>query len=71
MRRSVQEALDYVGDKDTRALSIEMMGLMLQSSASGLFYAHMTRPKGDPFMLMVNPNIREGVRLMSRAKNVG
>ena len=71
MRRSVQEALDYVGDKDTRSLSIEMMGLMLQNSSSGVFYAHVTRPSGDPFMVMVNPNVREGVRLLSRAKGVG
>jgi len=71
LRRSVQEALDYVGDKDTRALSVEMMGLMLQNSSSGVFYAHVNRPKGDPFMVMVNPNVREGVRLMSRAKNLG
>ena len=71
LRRSVQEALDYVGDKDTKALSIEMMGLMLQNSSSGVFYAHVTRPNGNPFMVMVNPNIREGVRLMSRAKGVG
>ena len=71
MHSSVRQALDYVGDESDRQLDTDLMALMLNGTPNGIFYAYVTRPSGGPFMFASNPNVREGVRILSKSKGMG
>ncbi len=71
VRRRVKEALSYLGDDGGKSLDVDVMGTLLNAEASGLFYAHVGRTRGDPVMFMLNPYAIEGVRLMGRARRTG
>lgn len=71
MRSSVRQALDYVGDESDRQLDNDLMALMLNGAPSGIFYAFVTRQSGAQFMFASNPNVREGVRILSKSKGMG
>ncbi len=68
---SVRDALDYIGDESDRQLDSDLMGLMLNGAPNGIFYAYVTRQSGAQFMFAFNPNVREGVRILSKSKGMG
>ena len=71
MRSSVRMALDYIGDESDKQLDADLLGLMLNGAPDGIFYAFVTRQSGQPFMFASNPNVREGVRILSKSKGMG
>lgn len=71
MKSNVREALDYVGDEGDRQLDTDLMALLLNGTPSGIFYAYVTRSSGKEFMFASNPNVREGVRILSKSKGMG
>lgn len=71
MRSSVHDALDYIGDEGNRQLDTDLMALMLNGGPNGIFYAYVTRQSGGQFMFVSNPNVREGVRILSKSKGMG
>lgn len=71
MRSSVQQAFDYIGDESDRQLDTDLMALMLNGTPNGIFYAYVTRQSGASFMFASNPNVREGVRILSKSKGMG
>ena len=70
-KRRVEQALDYLGDKDQQSLDVDLMRPMLNGESTGLFYAHMARDGTDPWMFMFNPQEMESVQLLTRAKHTG
>ncbi len=71
LKNRVQAALDYIGDESDRVLDTDLMGLMLNGTPNGLFYAFVTPERRDAFMFASNPNVREGVRILSKSKGMG
>ncbi len=47
------------------------MALLLNGTPNGIFYAFVTRQSGAAFMFASNPNVREGVRILSKSKGMG
>jgi hypothetical protein len=68
-RREVEEALAYVSDDDGW-VSRDLMVPLLNRGA-GIFYAHMARDRGDPFVFAVDPYDAEEVSLYRRAEGKG
>ena len=68
-RREVEEALKYVSDDEgwvTRDLMVPFL-----NRGGGIFYAHMARDRGEPFMFSVDPYDFEEVSLFRRAEGKG
>jgi hypothetical protein len=71
LQRRVREMVDYFSDPESKSPDADVMGDLLNASASNLFYAHVARESGDPLMFMINPYEVESVRLLGRARQVG
>jgi hypothetical protein len=70
-KNRVAEALDYIGDKDSRSLDPDLMRAFLNDETTGIFYAHMGRDGVNPFMFLYNPQEFESVQFLTRAKVPG
>jgi hypothetical protein len=68
-RREVEEALKYVSDGDGWVSRDIMVPLV--NRGSGIFYAHMARERGDPFIFSVDPYSFEEISLSRRADGKG
>jgi len=63
----VRDALNYLGDEDSKTIDPDLMGQILNADSSGFFYAHIERDQGGPLMFAINPFEVEGVTLAKRA----
>ena len=68
-RREVEEALKYVTDDEGWASRDLMVPLL--NRGGGIFYAHMARDRGDPFIFTVDPYDFEEIALYRRAEGKG
>jgi hypothetical protein len=62
----IGDALELVGDRDTRAIDPDLMAALLNGEDNDLFYAYVLRQNGGPLLFMLNPNEVESVRLAGR-----
>jgi hypothetical protein len=67
----VREMLSFVSDPDSKSPDPDVMGDLLNSASSDLFYAHVVRTSGDPVMFMLDPYAVEGSRLLGRTRRAG
>lgn len=67
VRDLVKQALDRLGDDDSKSLDPDLMATFLNQESNDLFYAHINRDGGGPLMFMLNPFEVEGVTLARRA----
>ncbi|HYC30637.1 MAG TPA: hypothetical protein VEB59_00025, partial [Gemmatimonadales bacterium] len=66
LRDRIEDALELVGDRDTRTIDPDLMAAMLNGEDNDLFYACIRRQSGGPLLFMLNPNEVESVRLAGR-----
>lgn len=69
LKRNVDNALKYMGDKDTKTFNYEMMKTFLEDKQNDLFYAHFSEKKYEPMFFHINPFEVEEVRFMQRPKD--
>ncbi len=70
-RGVVKQGLELLADEDSRTFEPDLMSAFLNGERSELFYAHVKRSGGGPLMFMLNPNVFEGVRLLSKVSRRG
>jgi len=66
-RATVQDALKYLSDEDSKTFDPDLMGAWLNGDTTDLFYAHIRRQNGDPLMFTLNPHQVEAVSLSGKA----
>jgi len=62
-----RDALEFLGDKDTKTLDPDLMTAMLNGESTDLFVAYIRRQGGDPLLFMLNPHEVEAVSLRTKA----
>ena len=62
----IRDALELLGDRDTRTIDPDLMAAVLNGEDNDLFYAYVRRQNGGPLLFMLNPNEVESVRLAGR-----
>ncbi len=63
---SIKQALDHLGDRDSRTFEPDLMSAFLNDERCDFFYAWVRRQSGGPLMFMLNPNEVEAVRLSGK-----
>ncbi len=71
VRERVKEALDYLGDEDSKTFNRDLLRVFLNAENSSMFWAHMAREGGEPVAYSVNPYVAEGISVSTRARRVG
>lgn len=71
LKDRVKEALDYLGDEDSKTMHPDLLRVFLNGESNSLFWAHIVRDGGDPVAFTVNPYLTEGTVLYTRARRVG
>jgi hypothetical protein len=71
MGRQIRLALDYLGDEDDEWLDPDVLQSILNGGQTGMFYAHMSRDGGDPWMFRLDPQEFEGVQFLARPRHIG
>jgi hypothetical protein len=64
----IDDALDYVSDRDNRYFKSTILKFLLDESEIPYFYAHFFKNRSEPFMFEINPFEYESVRFMHRAE---
>ena len=71
LQDAIDNALDFLGDKDSRSFDPDLMGSFLNGSSSDLFWAYVDRNEHGPVMFMLDPFETEGVSLAERMPGIG
>lgn len=67
VRERVRDGLKYLSDEDSKTFDPDLMGALLNSDTTDLFYAHIRRQGADPLMFTLNPHEVEAVSLSGKA----
>ena len=67
VRERTRDALEFLGDDDSKTLDPDLMAALLNGESTDLFVAYIRRQGGDPLLFMLNPHDVEAVSLRGKA----
>ncbi len=68
VRDHVSYAMRYLSKKKEKLFDVTIMKTLLDGRQNGLFYAHFSKRKTEPFFFAVDPYVTEEVQFMRRLK---